>query len=262
MQDGMQTTDNQAYTCISSQGTIEPVSEVLLGNGAILRQTYFGTEPPKEYVTSEIDTVEVDQSDRDIEEGDHSIVGEAEEQFPLTVAAEVQDEVKGHVPLTTGAGVQGEVKGHTEVKYHEVVRNGVVIAVPDSTLNGESDVNEKDKGLENDLLEHNGKVLENDHIDNEKTETVGSPYMVIQSSLVESFVNESKEVVGDQTEKQSAVEQVNETGDASRSSSFSKVISLIYVISFSKILKISCLKIFFKFTRMLEILFSFESILA
>ena len=242
MQDGTHTIDSQAYTCISSQGTIEPVSEVLLGNGAILRQTYFGTEPPKEYVTSEIDTMEVGPSDGGIEEGDHNAVGEAEEQIPLTTEARVrdgakdhtpltteagvQDEAKDHTPLTTEAGVQDELTGHTEVKYHEVVRNGMVIAVPDSTVNGESDEKESENGLESDLLDNSEKVLENDHKDNEQTETVGSPYTVIQSSLVEQFVNERKELVGDQAEKQPAVEQVNEAGDASRSSSFSKVISL------------------------------------
>lgn len=157
--------ENLKYTCINAQGPTDAVSEVLLDNGRILRQTYLGIERPKEYVASEIDNEEIVKN-RDKNDGKSS---------------------------------SGELKDLDELKSDDkdgnIVDDEIERSEIHSEIQNESDMKEKREGLNIELNsdKESGVKSSEENYDSEKKNDegkVGSPYMVIKSPLIEERQND------------------------------------------------------------------------
>eukprot|EP00795_Rhopilema_esculentum_P013781 gene13781-4710_t len=167
------TGQNLQYTYIHAQTAQEPVSEVLLNNGAILRQTYLGIEPPKEYIASDINN-------------------ETLSQF----GAEFSDEAKEAIDQACATGqIEGQIYGQIEGQIYGQIEGQN--SLPGHTEEGTEAHNEEEsvgdrRQLKIDLSLNIGKEDqtatekegENGGAKGERTQ-VGSPYMVIKSPLAE-----------------------------------------------------------------------------
>lgn len=174
--------ENLTYTYIYSQESKEPVSEVLLGNGAILRQTYLGTEPPKEFIASEIDDEGLAKfgKERNKEE-DHCSTGDIKEQPTEGHQIESHEE---------RMGAKNFVKDDEEFDKDRDSRDMIV--------DGQSALMESKKRLRIDLNTEgkpgaDANVAREGEAENGRGK-VGSPYMVIESLLgEESLIDDSND---------------------------------------------------------------------
>ena len=157
--------ENLKYTYIHSPKAAsstdqEPISEVLLTNGTILRQTYLGTHPPREYIASEIDNETLIKYGEEVDKQDG-------QQSELNDSSDKQmmnndDDVFNKEIDEAGQEAENEV---------ETNHNGKPLKI---------DLEDAHKVYMNDNSMNSGKE-EGD----ERRKKVGSPYMVIQSPVTD-----------------------------------------------------------------------------
>ena len=190
--------ENLKYTYIhspkgASSTDQEPISEVLLTNGTILRQTYLGTHPPKEYIASEIDNETLIKYGEEVDKQDG-------EQNELNDSSDKQmmnnDDVFNKEIDEAGQEAENEVETNRNSKPLKIdLEDAHKVYINDNSMNSE-----KDKG-------------------DERRNKVGSPYMVIQSPVTDGDASGEKADVFDESGS-------NTEATTSRKSSAALVISI------------------------------------
>ena len=198
------------------------MSEVLLDNGTILRQTYLGTEPPKEYIASEIDNKDLLKLGKGVDKDDgQSSTGDVKGQGSLR--AEGQDEVKG----------QAEVKGQKIVDGELVTEDQEKM---DESYDEDGNMKDKREQLKIDLAfkSKNGeKMIEKEGHEGKQeidSSRVGSPYMLIKSPVGEEQLKDNDDWFNEQTDKQcDSNYATDDENSSSRPNSSTKVFTSLVI---------------------------------
>ena len=173
----------------------EPISEVLLTNGTILRQTYLGTHPPREYIASEIDNETLIKYGEEVDKQDG-------EQSELIDSSDKQmisnDDVFSKEVDEAGQEAESDIETNSNTKPLRIdLEDAHKVYMKENSTNSETE--ERD----------------------ERRDKVGSPYMVIQSPMTDDVDISGKK--GDVFDGSGS----NTEATASRRSSAAKVILIL-----------------------------------